>query len=52
LRPRVAAVLVGLATGPFRVQQADWPVGTAARLALAEEWAGGEGGGSPGAPAG
>jgi hypothetical protein len=40
LRPRVAAVLVGLATGPFRVQQADWPVGTAARLALAEEWAG------------
>jgi hypothetical protein len=40
LRPRVAAVLVGLATGPFRVQQVDWPVGTAARLALAEEWAG------------
>jgi aminoglycoside phosphotransferase len=52
LRPRVAAVLVGLATGPFRVQQAHWPVGTAARLALAEEWAGGEGGGSLGAPAG
>jgi hypothetical protein len=40
LRPRVAAVLVGLATGPFRVQQADWPRGTAARVALAEEWAG------------
>ena len=39
VRPRVAAVLVGLATGPFRVQQAHWPVGTAARLALAEEWA-------------
>jgi Phosphotransferase enzyme family len=40
LRPRVAAVLVGLATGPFRVQQPDWPDGTAARVALAEEWAG------------
>lgn len=40
LRPRVAAVLVGLATGPFRVQQARWPESTAARLALAEEWAG------------
>ena len=40
LRPRVAAVLVGLATGPFRVQQVDWPALTAARLALAEEWAG------------
>jgi hypothetical protein len=40
LRPRVAAVLVGLATGPFRVQQADWPARTADRVALAEEWAG------------
>lgn len=40
LRPRVSAVLLGLATGPFRVQQADWPTGTAARLALAEQWAG------------
>jgi hypothetical protein len=40
LRPRVAAVLLGLATGPFRVQQAGWPEGTAARLTLAEEWAG------------
>ena len=40
LRPRIAAVLVGLATGPFRVQQGDWPAGTAARLALAEDWAG------------
>lgn len=39
LRPRVAAVLVGLATGPFRVQQAGWPALTAARVALAEEWA-------------
>jgi hypothetical protein len=40
LRPRVAAVLLGLATGPFRVQQADWPTGTATRLGLAERWAG------------
>jgi hypothetical protein len=40
LRPRVAAVLVGLATGPFRVQQAGWPARTEARLALAERWAG------------
>lgn len=40
LRPRVAAVLVGLATGPFRVQQDRWPEATAARLGLAEEWAG------------
>ena len=39
LRARVAAVLVGLATGPFRVQQADWPGVTSARLALAEDWA-------------
>lgn len=39
LRPRVSAVLLGLATGPFRVQQAGWPELTAARLALAEEWA-------------
>jgi aminoglycoside phosphotransferase (APT) family kinase protein len=39
LRPRIAAVLVGLATGPFRVQQADWPARTEERLALAEEWA-------------
>ena len=36
----MAAVLVGLATGPFRVQQTQWPEGTADRLALAEEWAG------------
>jgi hypothetical protein len=39
LRPRVAAVLLGLATGPFRVQQAGWPTGTATRLGLAEQWA-------------
>jgi hypothetical protein len=40
VRPRVGAVLLGLATGPFRVQQPDWPALTSARLALAEEWAG------------
>jgi hypothetical protein len=39
LRPRVAAVLLGLATGPFRVQQADWPARTVERVALAEAWA-------------
>ena len=39
VRPRVSAVLVGLATGPFRVQQAGWPEVTSQRLALAEEWA-------------
>ncbi len=39
LRPRVAAVLLGLATGPFRVQQADWPARTEERIALAEAWA-------------
>ncbi|KQS63918.1 phosphotransferase [Modestobacter sp. Leaf380] len=36
LAPRVAAVVLGLATGPFRVQQAGWPRRTEARLALAE----------------
>lgn len=39
LRPRVAAVLLGLATGPFRVLLAGWPARTEARLALAEDWA-------------
>jgi len=33
-----AAALVGLATGPFRVQQSDWPARTERRLALAERW--------------
>ena len=40
LAARVAGVLVGLATGPFRVQQAGWGAATEARVALAEEWAG------------
>lgn len=39
LRPRVAAVLLGLATGPFRVLQADWAARTETRIALAERWA-------------
>ncbi|MCF6746114.1 aminoglycoside phosphotransferase family protein [Blastococcus sp. KM273128] len=39
LAARVAGVLVGLATGPFRVQQAGWAQATEARLALAERWA-------------
>lgn len=38
LRRRVAAVVLGLATGPFRVQRADWPGETSARLDLAERW--------------
>ena len=40
LAARVAEVLTGLATGPFRVQQAGWAAATEARVALAEEWAG------------
>ncbi|MCZ2857022.1 phosphotransferase [Blastococcus sp. VKM Ac-2987] len=40
LAARVAGVLVGLATGPFRVQQPGWAAATEARVALAEEWAG------------
>ncbi len=39
LRPRVAAVLLGLATGPFRVLQRDWRLRTDARITLAERWA-------------
>ena len=38
VRERIAAVAVGLATGPFRVQQTDWPAETRRRLALAGEW--------------
>lgn len=39
LRRRTAARLLGLASGPFRVQQRDWPHLVEARLALAEQWA-------------
>ena len=38
LRLRTAAVVLGLATGPFRVQQRDWPAETERRIALAEKW--------------
>lgn len=38
LRLRTAARIVGLAAGPFRVQQEGWPVETSRRLALAEHW--------------
>jgi aminoglycoside phosphotransferase len=41
LRPRVAAAVLGLATGPFRVQQAGWHRHTQARLRLAEQWSAG-----------
>jgi hypothetical protein len=38
LRRRTAAVVLGLATGPFRVQSADWPQETADRISIAEQW--------------
>ncbi len=38
LRRRVAAVILGLATGPFRVQMPDWTAETDRRLDLAERW--------------
>ncbi|MHA6627095.1 aminoglycoside phosphotransferase family protein [Pseudonocardia sichuanensis] len=39
LRPRIAAAVLGLATGPFRVQQERWSEHTRARLHLAATWA-------------
>lgn len=38
LRPRIAAAVLGLATGPFRVQQRNWARHTAHRLDLAARW--------------
>lgn len=38
LRRRVAARVLALAAGPFRVQQEDWPVETSRRIALAALW--------------
>jgi hypothetical protein len=38
LRRRVAAVILALATGPFRVQTRAWPSETRQRVALAERW--------------
>jgi hypothetical protein len=38
LRVRVAGVVFGLATGPFRVQTPQWPSETEQRLDLTERW--------------
>lgn len=38
LERRVAAAIVGLATGPFRVQQKSWRKETSRRIALAQQW--------------
>lgn len=38
LRLRTAAVVLGLATGPFRVQLADWPHATRSRIDSAARW--------------
>jgi hypothetical protein len=38
IRRRAAATLFTLATGPFRVQTADWPGETSRRIALALRW--------------
>ena len=38
LRPRIAAAVVGLATGPFRVLETRWAEKTLRRLELAGEW--------------
>ncbi|MDP3984005.1 MAG: aminoglycoside phosphotransferase family protein [Acidimicrobiia bacterium] len=40
LRLRVAGAVLGLATGPFRVQANRWPIETERRIALAERWIG------------
>jgi aminoglycoside phosphotransferase (APT) family kinase protein len=44
LRQRIAAAVLGLATGPFRVLEANWEATTARRLDLAMEWARGSSG--------
>ena len=38
LHRRTAAVVLGLATWPFRARLTDWPGYAAGRLALAREW--------------
>ncbi|HEX9642948.1 MAG TPA: aminoglycoside phosphotransferase family protein [Acidimicrobiia bacterium] len=38
LRRRAAAVILSLATGPFRVQRPAWPEETKRRIRLAESW--------------
>jgi hypothetical protein len=40
MRPRIAAAVLGLATGPFRVLETRWAQSTMRRLELAEEWLG------------
>lgn len=42
LRGAAAASVLGLATGPFRVQQDGWRAATATRVGLAEAWLTGE----------
>ncbi|MBA3368085.1 MAG: phosphotransferase [Geodermatophilaceae bacterium] len=42
LRPRISAAVLGLATGPFRVLLPRWPEQTRRRIALAEQWLGGD----------
>lgn len=39
-RPLVAAAVIGLATGPFRVQETEWEHKTIRRLELAGQWLG------------
>jgi len=38
LRRRIAAAAIGLATGPFRVLEPNWPPNTLRRLELATDW--------------
>jgi hypothetical protein len=38
LRRRTAAVILGQATGPFRVQRPEWPSEVVARIDLAQRW--------------
>lgn len=38
LYARAAGVVMSLATGPYRVQQAGWEAATAERIALVEQW--------------
>jgi hypothetical protein len=47
LRRGAAAAIIGLASGPFRVQQRDWRRRVRDRLALAEAWLAGRGGLTP-----
>lgn len=38
LRKRIAAVILGQATGPFRVQRPEWPSETVDRIDVAQRW--------------